>query len=181
MEYKEVWWQGQALGATYTIQCAQISPYRLSGELTCFAFPCCQPLLLPLLPPELQPAPGRLRHAVHVALLGVLLKLQDLLLAHHVPGLHSLLQIADTGQRIIGGVVLVPDKPAATSPGRDKLSVGGVLQIPGIIQIKPLEPPQLVTLHHITGHLPEQRVHMAETLSGIIEGYVVMAASQDRV
>ena len=39
-----------------------------------------EPLLLMSLPSELQPAFGGLGHTIHVALLGVLLELQNLLL-----------------------------------------------------------------------------------------------------
>ena len=134
-----------------------------------------------LLPSEPEPPPGGLGHTVHIALLGVLLKLQNFLLAHHVPSLHGFLQVADTGQSIICGVILVPDEPAAAASGCDQLAVGGVLQVPGVIHIKTLEPPKLIALHHITGHLPEQRVHMAEPLGGIVKRYVIVAAGQDGI
>lgn len=134
-----------------------------------------------MLPSELQPAPGRPGYAIHAALLGVLLELQDILLTHHIPCFHGFFQIADTSQRVIGCIVAVPDKPAASPAGSYQLAVGGVLQVPGIIEIKPLKPPQLITLHHAACHLAEQRVHVAEPLGGIIEGYVIMAAGQDRI
>ena len=86
-----------------------------------------------MLPSELQPAPGRPGYAIHAALLGVLLELQDILLTHHIPRFHGFFQIADTSQRVIGCIVAVPDKPAASPAGSYQLAVGGVLQVPGIM------------------------------------------------
>lgn len=127
------------------------------------------------------PAPGRLGHAVHIGLLGILLELQNLLLGHHVPRLHGLLKIAHTGQGIIGVIIPVPDKPAAPGDRGDELGIGGVLQVPGVILTQALEPPELITVYDVTGHLTKKGVHVAEALSGIVQGYVVMSAGQNSV
>lgn len=58
------------------------------------------------------------------------------------------------------------------------MGIGSVLQVPGVILAQALEPPELITVYDVTGHLTEQGVHMAETLGGIVQGYVIMPTGQ---
>ena len=72
-------------------------------------------MLLPQFFLVFPPGTGGLHHAVHVGLLVVPAQGQDLLLGQHVAFLEGFLQIAHTGQGIIGVVIPVRDEPAAAS------------------------------------------------------------------
>lgn len=136
-----------------------------------------------LILPPLEPCPalGRFQYALHIGGLGILLEFEYLILAHHLSGLHGVLEIAHTGQSIISIVVPVPNEPAALIERRQQLRAGGVLQLPGVEGIEPLEAPELGALDHVVGHLPKQSVHIAETLGGVVQADVIVTAGQDGI
>ena len=72
-----------------------------------------------------QPALGGTGYTLHVGILGVLLQFENFLLTHHIALFHGFLKIAHAGQRIIGVVVAVLDKPAAAGKRGDELGIGG--------------------------------------------------------
>ena len=131
--------------------------------------------------PISQPAAGRFFHTVHIDLLRILLKFQYFLLRHHIALFHFMFQVAHTSQCVICVIIFITHKPAGPGKGRYHLRRSGVLHIPGIIKIKALESPQLITVYHIACYLPEQSVNVGKTLGSIKQAYVIMAAGQYRI
>ena len=127
------------------------------------------------------PSPGWFFYTIHVYLLTVLLKLQDFLFGHHLTLFHGVFEITNTGQSVIGFVILVRNEPTGTGKRCYQLRACGILQFPSVIFCKTLEPPELITISDITRHLPEKGVNVAEPLSGIVETDVIMAASQNGI
>ena len=135
-------------------------------------------LHFPLSPDPLFAGAG---YRVHVGLLGVLLQGEDLSFRHHITGLHRFLEVVHTSKSIIGVIITIFNKPAASSNRLDKLGIGSVLQIPGVEAAKALKAPKLVTLVDICSHLTEEGVNVTETLSGVDQTDVMVPTGENRI
>lgn len=126
------------------------------------------------------PLPRGIGNSFHIAFL-VALQFQDLFFGEHVAGADGLLQIANTGKGVVSFIVLIEDEPAAALEGTDEIRRLGIFHFPGIVEIEPLEAPQLIAVTYIACHLAKQGVYMSKTLGGIEKADIVMPARQQRI
>ena len=131
--------------------------------------------------PVSEPAARRPLNTIHIYLLSILLELQNLLFTHHLPFLHGMFQIPNTGKSVISCKIAIAYKPAGPGKGTDQLSITGVLKFPCVKHIQTLKSPDLITFGNIACNLPKKSIHVAETLSRIVQTDVIVSARQDSI
>ena len=102
-------------------------------------------------------------------------------LGQNVSFLEFLLQVVHHGECVIGVIIAVSHEPQAATERAYHLGICGVLHLPCVVAGPQLETPNLVALNDCVRDIPQELVHVLETLCRAVKADVIVPAAQQRI